>query len=106
MICRVPRKGYGGTIELIVRLASVIIKCHGRYDVYPMPVREDCEPLIELHTTTTETVSIHEVRDTEAPESAGTVLALIEKKTETSGSRSLLIFPALYEKVEDLNTPS
>ena len=106
MIGRVPRKGYGGTIELIVRLASVIIKCHGRYDVYPMPVREDCEPLIELHTTTTETVSIHEVRDTEAPESAGTVLALIEKKTETSGSRSLLIFPALYEKVEDLNTPS
>jgi hypothetical protein len=51
------------TIELIVTLASIVIKVHGRYDVYPKNVKDEhCEPLIQLHTTTTETISLQGVR--------------------------------------------
>ena len=100
---QMPRRGAGGTIELIVRLASVTIKCHGRYDVYPKPFVEGGEPLIQLHTATEETVSMHEVR---ANEGDKTVLTLKEKKTDTTGFRSLSIRPALYEKVAVWNTPS
>ena len=100
---QMPRRGTGGTIELIVRLASVTIKCHGKYDVYPKPFVEDGEPLIQLHTATEETVSMHEVRTNEGDM---TVLTLKEKKTDTTGFRSLSIRPALYEKVAVWNTPS
>ena len=96
-------QGSGGTIELIVRLASVTIKCHGRYDVYPKPFNDRCEPLIQLHTTTEETVSMHEVRSTDGHK---TVLTLQEKMTDVTGNRSLSIRPALYEKVADWRTPS
>lgn len=95
--------GSGGTIELIVRLASVTIKCHGRYDVYPKPFNDRCEPLIQLHTTTEETVSMHEVRSTDGHK---TVLTLQEKMTDMTGNRSLSIRPALYEKVANWRTPS
>lgn len=97
------QSGSGGTIELIVRLASVTIKCHGRYDVYPKPFNDRCEPLIQLHTTTEETVSMHEVRSTDGHK---TVLTLQEKMTDLTGNRSLSIRPALYEKVADWRTPS
>lgn len=100
---QMPRRGGGGTIELIVRLASVTIKCHGRYDVYPKPFVENGEPLIQLHTSTEETVSMHEVR---ANDGDKTILTLKEKKTDTTGFRSLSIRPALYEKVAVWNTPS
>lgn len=96
-------QGSGGTIELIVRLASVTIKCHGRYDVYPKPFNDRCEPLIQLHTTTEETVSMHEVRSTDGHK---TVLTLQEKMTDMTGNRSLSIRPALYEKVANWRTPS
>ena len=96
-------QGSGGTIELIVRLASVTIKCHGRYDVYPKPFDDRCEPLIQVHTTTEETVSMHEVRSTDGHK---TVLTLQEKMTDVTGNRSLSIRPALYEKVADWRTPS
>ena len=96
-------QGSGGTIELIVRLASVTIKCHGRYDVYPKPFNDRCEPLIQVHTTTEETVSMHEVRSTDGHK---TVLTLQEKMTDVTGNRSLSIRPALYEKVADWRTPS
>jgi len=96
-------QGSGGTIELIVRLASVTIKCHGRYDVYPKPFNDRCEPLIQLHTNTEETVSMHEVRSIDGHK---TVLTLQEKMTDTTGNRSLSIRPALYEKVADWRTPS
>ena len=56
MTGRAPRRGAGGTIELIVRLSSVTIKCHGCYDVYPKPFVEGSEPLIQLHTNTEEMV--------------------------------------------------
>jgi len=96
-------QGEGGSIELIVRLASVTIKCHGRYDVYPKPFDDRCEPLIQLHTATEETVSMHEVRSTDGHR---TVLTLQEKMTDLTGTRSLSIRPALYEKVADWRTPS
>ena len=52
----------GGTIELVLRLASISIRCHGKFDVYPKPPTGDCEPLISIHTTTVETIYLHEVR--------------------------------------------
>lgn len=119
-----------GSIEILVRLASVTIKCHASFDVYPKSMVRACEPLIQLHTTTTETISLQEVRacdsmeadhipdsydsedTTKAPETA--VMVLQERKTDKSGGeksgedksgwRTLAIRPALYEKVEVWNT--
>jgi len=111
----------GGTIELIVRLTSITIKCHGRYDVYPKPLLDDThEPLITLHTTTTETISLQEVRARDSNNKdgdkngsgggggggGGTELVLREKKTATTGWRTLSLRPALYETVQVWNTPS
>ena len=111
----------GGTIELIVRLASIVIKCHAKFDVYPQPLTGECEPLIELHTTTTETIELQEVRVSNDLTTAGakddgagddtiahqpTVLMLQEKKTENTGFRTLSIQPAKYEKVNMWHTPS
>lgn len=54
------------TIEINVRLTSVVIKIHANYDVFPEGAsgvpEEYCEPLIQLHTTTTEIISLQEVR--------------------------------------------
>ena len=50
------------TIELSVRLASIVIKCHSSFNVYPEPYTGECEALIQLHTTTTETIELQEVR--------------------------------------------
>ena len=124
----VPSKQYPytvrpATIDLLVRLASVTIKCHASFDVYPKSLVGDCEPLIQIHTTTTETIALQEVRapdqqqQQQSPDSpqttsttitgaAGPVMVLQERQTETSGKRILSIKPALYEKVEVWNTPS
>ena len=76
----------------------------------------DCEPLIQLYTTTSERIELHEVRAND--ESVGnaspdvgqkkrtTVLMLKEKRSESTGCRYLSIRPARYEKIEDWHTPS
>ena len=113
------RMAKAGTIEILVRLASVTIKCHGSFDVYPKSLVGEVEPLIQLHTTTTETICLQEVRAIESDDDniasksssddseEGTGKHVIqEKRTEKTGWRTLTIRPALYEKVEVWNTPS
>ena len=111
-----------GTIEILVRLASVTIKCHASFDVYPKGMVRACEPLIQLHTTTTETISLQEVRasdsmednhpdDYETDQSGKSlqhkpVMVLQERENDKSGFRTLAVRPALYERVESWNTPS
>jgi len=117
------------TIELTVRLASITIKCHSKFDVYPEENIAECEPFIQLHTTTSETIELQEVRideyglELEAPvASAGnnlekskstsslgerpTKVMLKEKSSESSGRRVLSIKPARYVKVDNWKTPS
>lgn len=104
-----------GSIEIQLRLASVTIKCHGSFDIYPSG-RCDCEPLIQLHTTTSETIFLQELRacdsgdcieDDGSRSSGGTEkLVLQERQTNRTGRRVLSIRPALYEKVQVWNTPS
>lgn len=125
-----PRKKNSvGTIDIIVRLSSVTIKVHAHYDVYPEKslTDESCEPLIQLYSTTTETISLQEVRvkeptpnGTESKEESkeenttsetdksfeSSVLVLKEKQTEDTGRRTLSIRPASYKKVVLWNTPS
>lgn len=114
------RAGRPGTIEIVVRLASVTIKCHGSFDVYPKSLLGDCEPLIQVHTTSTETITLQEVRKSDSSSDDGTTvddyssgdgvdsksMILQERKTEKTGWRTLSIRPALYERVEEWNTPS
>jgi hypothetical protein len=108
------RMAKAGTIEISVRLASVTIKVHGSFDVYPKSLVGECEPLIQLHTTTTETISLQEVRagdsddigSNHSGDSGGDRHVIREMKTDKTGWRTLTIRPALYEKVEVWNTPS
>jgi hypothetical protein len=110
-----------GTIEIIVRLSSVTIKCNGSFDVYPKSLVGDCEPLIQVHTTMTETITLQEVRKTDSFSDDGAkddvlssdeedqkapAMVLQERKTDRTGWRTLSIRPALYERVEVWNTPS
>lgn len=112
------------TIELTVRLASITIKCHSKFDVYPEENVAECEPFIQLHTTTTEIIELQEVRvddnglELEIPNNningpgesccsdKPTKVMLKEKVTESSGRRILSIKPARYEKVDNWKTPS
>ena len=122
------KKISNGTIDIIVRLTSVTIKIHANYDVYPEKSlsNEGCEPLIQLHSTTTETIALQEVRVHEVGKHAisqtsidkqnssqiddgykeNGLLILREKKTANTGKRTLSIRPASYKKVEIWNTPS
>jgi len=110
------RMARAGTIEILVRLASVTIKCHGSFDVYPKSLVGEVEPLIQLHTTTTETISLQEVRAGESDDNSEkhsddssdgvTKHVIREKITDKTGWRTLTVRPALYEKVEVWNTPS
>lgn len=111
-----------GTIDILVRLASVTIKCHQSFDVYPKVLVGDCEPLIQFHTTTTETIYLREVRSTdsngegalnddlssdeEGDGNSKRMVVVQEQKTDKSGYRNISVRPALYEKVEVWNTPS
>lgn len=106
------------SIEITVRLASIIIRCHGSFDVYPKALVGSCEPLIQVHTTTSERISLKETRisdvtnnhrkpddsDEEGEQRARMVVQ--ELITEKSGWRTLSVRPALYEKIEVLTTPS
>ena len=106
------------TIEIVVRMSSVTIKCYGSFDVYPKSLVGECEPLIQLHTVTTETISLQEVRGSDSETSKalagsdsdesvrGFRLVLQERKTSRTGWRTLSIRPALYERVEVYDTRS
>lgn len=106
------------TIELTVRLASIIIKCHSTFNVFPEPYSGDSEPLIQLRTTTTETIDLQEVRVGEDGNELtngtngynngkrSTKLMLKERRTENSGRKILSIRPAKYERIENWHTPS
>ena len=111
-----------GTIDILVRSSSVTIKVFQSFDVYPKSLVGECEPLIQFHTTTTETIYLEEVRaedsddedykiDTKVSPSDNLSetrqpLMRQELKTERTGWRSISIRPALYEKVEVWNTLS
>ena len=122
---QMPRRISDCTIELIVRLSSIVIKCHSRFDVYPNQLVRECEPLIQLYTTSTEIIQLHEVRADPMSGGGGnddsdvgregkdggrdnvpTVLVLKKKMTETTGQIIVSIRPALYELVDELKTPS
>lgn len=99
------------TIEIVVRLASITIRCHGSFDVYPRSLVGMCEPLIQIRTTTAETISLQEVRASEGsddgvPDEDVPPMIVQELATAKTGWRILSIRPALYEKVEVWNTPS
>jgi hypothetical protein len=106
------------TIEITVRLASITIKCHSKFDVYPNNI-DSYEPYIQLNTTTTETIELQEVRVDDSGlelevstsnngESTAqpTKVMLKEKIGEGTGRRILSIKPAKYERFKNLHTPS
>lgn len=110
-----------GSIEIQVRLASVTIKCHGSFDIYPKSLVGCCEPLIQLHTTSSETIYLQELRSCDSSSEDGRAcleddgsrssdgmenLVLQERQSHKTGWRMLAIRPALYEKVQVWNTPS
>ncbi|CAB9508740.1 expressed unknown protein [Seminavis robusta] len=108
-----------GSIEIQVRLGSVTIKCHGSFDIYPKALVGCCEPLIQLHTTSSETIYLQELRSCDSSSEGGCLeddgsrssdgmekLVLQEKKTHKTGHRFLSIRPALYERVEVWQTLS
>lgn len=86
-----------GTIEIIVNMTSVIIKCHTKFDIFPKPITDDMDPLIQFHTTVTETIALQQTRD------ASKQLSLAEKKTDMTGWRTLAIRPAYYERVPQIH---
>lgn len=110
-----------GTIDILVRLASVTIKCHQSFDIYPKSLVGEVEPLIQFHATTTESISLQEVRAVDSTEGkatpddrsasgnereASSLMVVQEQKTDRTGYRVISIRPAMYEKIETWNTPS
>jgi hypothetical protein len=111
-----------GTIDIFVKLATVTIKCHASFDVYPTSLVGECEPLIQFHTTTTEIISLQEVRsgdssdygtaDDGSSDSSSedppkrSVMVVQERQTPKTGWRTISIRPALYEQVEVWNATS
>jgi len=118
------RMVHPGTIDILVRLASVTIKCHQSFDIYPKSLIGETEPLIQFHTTTTETISLQEVRANENDSNANdytpddrtnvdgdaeeqpSLMVVKEQRTDRTGWRVISIRPAMYEKIETWNTPS
>lgn len=125
-------RGAGGTpattLELWLHLSTLTIQCHASFDVYPLlkdhgndpyAIVDYCEPLIQLHTTTTEVIYLHEVRASDARPTTGVSevpsrhfseldghFVLQERITPRTGWRTLSIRPALYEKLQVWTTPS
>jgi hypothetical protein len=112
-----------GTIDILVRLASVTIKCHQSFDIYPKSLVGEVEPLIQFHTTTTEMISLQEVRasenvngdytpddrsalDDDKEHEPSSLMVVREQQTDRTGWRVISIRPAMYEKIETWNTPS
>ena len=90
------------TVDLIVRLASVTIKSYSSFDIFPKSLVGDCEPLIQIHTTVTETIALQEVRTGDQGE-----LMLQERASEKQQrKRTLSVRPALYEKSPVWHAPS
>lgn len=121
------RMVHPGTIDILVRMASVTIKCHQSFDIYPKDLVGECEPLIQFHTTTTESISLQEVRaadttsddaplgghtpddrtvDDEKENPATSVMVVREQETDRTGWRTISIRAAMYERIETWNTPS
>lgn len=121
------RMVHPGTIDILVRLASVTIKCHQSFDIYPKSLIGETEPLIQFHTTTTESISLQEVRandeskgikegvtpddrtsidGTAEAEQQPSLMVIKEQQTDRTGWRVISIRPAMYEKIETWNTPS
>jgi len=95
------------TIEIVVRLASITISCHGSFDVYPKSLVGNCEPLIQVRTTTQERISLKEIRVGGSGENElQSPTQVQELVTDKTGWRTLSIRPALYERVQVFNTPS
>mmetsp|Transcript_21161 Transcript_21161/g.32299 ORF Transcript_21161/g.32299 Transcript_21161/m.32299 type:complete len:640 (-) Transcript_21161:29-1948(-) len=80
-----------GTIEIIVKMTSAIMKSHAKFDIFAKPCG-DSDPLIQFHTTTTETLTLQQSVD-------GSTVLLKEKKTKMTGWKTLAIRPAYYEKI-------
>jgi len=85
-----------GTIEIFITMNSVIIKSHAKFDIFPKPIISDSDPLIQFHTTTTETVTLQHSRE-------ASLTTLKEKKTNMTGWRTLAIRPAYYERIPQLH---
>ena len=85
-----PGRVNQGTIEIIVKMTSAIIKSHAKFDIFAKPCG-DSDPLIQFHTTTTETLALQATE--------GSTVLLKEKKTKMTGWRTLAIRPAYYEKI-------
>jgi hypothetical protein len=81
-----------GSIEIIVKMSSVIIKSHAKFDIFPKPITNDSDSLIQFHSTTTETITLQQSRE-------GSHTFLREKKTNMTGWRTLAIRPAYYERI-------
>jgi len=78
-----------GSIEIIVKMTSAIIKSHAKFDIFAKPCG-DSDPLIQFHTTTTENITLQQSVD-------GMTVLLKEKRTKMTGWRTLAIRPAYYE---------
>ena len=141
------RTNHHRTLELWIQLTSLTIHCHTSFDVYPKPTQQQqkhgsntttltdydpysiadagCEPLIQLHTTTTEVIALQQVRapddeptspptttsttstpSTDTTTTSCTKTVLQERVTNQSGWKTLSIRPALYEKLQVWTTPS
>lgn len=85
-----------GTIEIIIKSSSVIIKSHAKFDIFPKPIVDDSDALIQFHTTTTETITLQQNRE-------ASLTTLKEKKTNMTGWRILAIRPAYYERIPQMH---
>ena len=85
-----------GSIEFLVRLSSIVIKLHANFHVYPKNSRGD--PLIQLSTTTTETIFLQEIR---VDNSSRKVMLTENPKINATARKLLAIRPAKYERVEN-----
>jgi len=81
-----------GTIEIIVKLSSITIKSHAKFDIFAKPIVSESDALIQFHTTTTETIALQQSR-------VASFTTLKEKKSNMTGWRTLAIRPAFYEKI-------
>uniref|UniRef100_A0A7S1BB63 Uncharacterized protein n=1 Tax=Corethron hystrix TaxID=216773 RepID=A0A7S1BB63_9STRA len=106
------------TIEIDIEFTSLVIRCHSSFDILSEDGVDECgrpldmrsEPLVQLHTTTTEHILLQQYRknvngssETAKVEKEGdgavvfeTVLQ--ERRCKDSGTRTLSIRPALYVK--------
>eukprot|EP00535_Pseudo-nitzschia_heimii_P001221 CAMPEP_0197177036 /NCGR_PEP_ID=MMETSP1423-20130617/2781_1 /TAXON_ID=476441 /ORGANISM="Pseudo-nitzschia heimii, Strain UNC1101" /LENGTH=720 /DNA_ID=CAMNT_0042626515 /DNA_START=64 /DNA_END=2222 /DNA_ORIENTATION=- len=119
MVAYRDRMVHPGTIDILVRLASVTIRCHQSFDIYPKSLIGETEPLIQFHTTTTESISLREVHADEGgrygkdatpddrtsadgsdDEEQPSLMVIQEQQTDRTGWRVISIRPAMYEKIE------